>query len=76
MQALQYKNHNIYLTQKAYIAEDGTHYQAHGTSIDGQGIEYEFLLTWDIKNTHDETDESTACDWEIYEVKELGEKLI
>lgn len=74
----QYKNHNIFI-QDAYIADDGLHYEAFGTSIDENEIEWEFKLIWKIKDSHinnfDETDESNACNWDEFEVIELGEAL-
>jgi len=74
----QYKNHNIYI-ENPYVSKDKKHYQAFGASIDENGIEWEFKLLWKIKEefigNEDITCESDICNWDEFEVIELGQKL-
>ena len=70
--------HKIYPSQQPYISDCGQYYLAFARSIDEKEIVYEFNLKWEIKEGYDirdSSDESNACNWDDFEVTELGEEL-
>lgn len=77
MSGFQYKDYLLYPVQQAYISDCGKYYIANAEAIKDD-ITYEFRMTWCIKedrDLNDVTDESEACNWDEFEVQELGVKL-
>jgi hypothetical protein len=70
---VDYKNKTLTIMQAPYpdnhpYDSDLSVYKAIAHSEDG----YEFEVTWSIKD-YETDDESDACDWEEFSVRELGE---
>ena len=75
-----HNGNKIYVTQQPYIEETndhGTHYRA-GAEYDKDGKTFDCLMIWKIKEgfiINDIEDECEACDWDEFQVVEMGEKL-
>jgi len=61
---IQFKDKILKIMQLPYI--NGDFYEALAVDADG----YEYLVKWDIVNENC-SDESDACNWEIFKVTEL-----
>ena len=63
----------FYITQLAYISDDGSYYEALAIDAD----ENEYLIQWDTtedwksREIADQWDESEACDWENFRIVDL-----
>lgn len=72
------QEHNIYPICNAHISDCGTKYLAPAESIDNDNRTWEFILCWQIKDGIDINnvdDQADACNWDEYQVEELGEAL-
>ena len=56
----------LYLSQQAYISDDGLTYEASAIDDD----ENNYKIYWDV-TCQDADDESDACDWDDFRVVEL-----
>ncbi len=78
MSGFEYEEYELHPINQAYLSKCGEYFESNAEAIK-DGIIYEFKIKWKIKKGYEHSDDiddnCDACNWDEFEVTELGEKL-